>query len=366
MASSIGQRVSEQRKAFGFTVAELAGFSGLAGKRLGEIEGGRNPTAFELEALARALAVDVHALLLAGASLPKRSVARFRAPLGVTAIAAVDVRLLAKAAEVGRIGASLAGHLGRDWSAIVQQRSIVPVRPNAEPWRQGYQLGARARENLVPGRDPLDSVQRVFESLGIHVAFVEFMSQEIESASLFESGSLPVVLLNRASTRVSRELSRRAILAHELCHLLHDGGERDLLTVISRENDHADFEMRANGFAPSFIAPQHYVSVEGQEAKAKVLQLAYNWGFTYEGAVWHAKNIELIDDQDAERLIAERRSATVQPMFEGPVERTPVSEYCEPSDLSSLVHGLVSDLVHASHEAGIISRGRAREILTMR
>jgi hypothetical protein len=138
------------------------------------------------------------------------------------------------------------------------------------------------------------------------------------------------------------------------------------LTVISRADDHADFEMRANGFAPSFIAPQKYVSVAGQEPNAKVLQLAYDWGFTYEGAVWHAKNIELISDDEAQRLIAERRQATVQPLFEQPVARDLLTDYCDPSELSALVHGLVSDLARASYEAGLISRGRAREILTTR
>ncbi len=366
MDQAVGQRVGEHRKAYGFSLAELAGLSGLSGKRVGEIEAGRAPTAFELEALARGLAVDVRALLDEGVAVQKRSVARFRAPLGVTAIAPIDIRLLAKAAEVARVGASLATGLGRDWSALTKHRSITPVAANSEPWRQGYQLGAAAREGLVPGRGPIDSVQQVFEALGVHVAFVDFESDEIESASLFEAGSLPVVLLNQRSARVQRSLSRRAILAHELCHLLHDGGERDLLTVISREDDHADFEMRANGFAPNFIAPQKYVSVAGQEPKAKVLQLAYDWGFTFEGAVWHAKNIELISDDDAQRLIGERRQATVQPVFEQPVERPFSTDYCEPSELSALVHGLVSDLARAGYEAGLISRGRAREILTMR
>jgi Zn-dependent peptidase ImmA (M78 family) len=264
------------------------------------------------------------------------------------------------------VGAYLSRELGRPESAVAAARKVLPVRGNRPPWAQGYELGERARDRLLPGNHPIGSVQAAFESLGIHVALVDFDSHEIDSASLYEASALPTVLLNRQSERVTRELSRRAILAHELCHLLHDGGERDLLAAISREHDHADIERRANGFAPSFLAPKSYVSIGAPDPKSKVAELAYTWGFTFEGAAWHAKNLELIGPDDATRLLNERRfGATAQPAFEQSPPRRSVQDILDTADVSPLVHGLVADLTVIAHIEGIISRARAREILTL-
>ncbi len=366
MDSGFGRRLREHRESYGFSAAELAQISGLKGARIGKLEHGDNPTAYEVELLARSLAIDPRSLLDPNAPPdPKRSAARFRAPLGVSAIGAVDMRLLARAAEIARIGGFLAEQLGREAPAIAGARRILPVRGNEPAWRQGYDLGEQDRELLLPGDTPIESVQAAFESLGIHIAFVDFESPEIESASLYEQGALPVILLNRHSDRVKYELSRRAILAHELCHLLHDGGERDLLAAISREEDQTHIESRANAFAPSFLAPRRFVSVEGIDAKAKVLQLAYLWGFTFEGAVWHAKNIELIGTEDAGRLLKERRyGATIDPPFERRVDRLAFHHLVDPADVSSLVYGLISDVTVEAYAQGIISSSRAREILT--
>jgi hypothetical protein len=148
--------------------------------------------------------------------------------------------------------------------------------------------------------------------------------------------------------------------------LLHDAGERDLLASISREHDHQPIEMRANGFAPSFLAPRAHVSITGANPRELVKNLAYTWGFTFEGAVWHAKNLKLIGPDDATMLIAERRTATLQPCFERPIRRISLEGLCEADEASPVVLGLVSDLVVRAQAEGVISRGRAREILTMR
>jgi Zn-dependent peptidase ImmA (M78 family)/transcriptional regulator with XRE-family HTH domain len=365
--ASVGQQILEQRRAFGFSSAEAAQLAGLSSSRVGELERGATPTVYEVTAVARALAIEPKALLHPSELLDaKRSVARFRAPLGVTSISPHDMRLLAKAAEVSRTCAYLLKEVGRDSSPIASARRIRPVYAQPEPWRQGYELGEQARERLVPDTKPIASVQGTFEALGIHVAFVTFDSKSIEAASLYEPNASPMILLNASSERVQREISRRAILAHELCHILHDGGERDLLAIISREEDHAPVEARANGFGPSFLAPQSSISVSGEEPKARVLQLAYGWGFTFEGAVWHAKNVRLISRDDAERLLQERRLTNVDPQFERTIARASTDSLCEPADVSPLTHGLLSDVAMRAYADGVITRARAREILTTR
>jgi Zn-dependent peptidase ImmA (M78 family) len=216
----------------------------------------------------------------------------------------------------------------------------------------------------------LSSVQRTLEELGVHVAFVDFESDEIEAASLFETRAAPVVLLNARVPRIKQILSRRAVLAHELCHLLHDGGERDL-TVVSRETDQSPQEQRANGFAPSFLAPGKFLRDEPRivafngRPREVVLWLARTWGLSFAGAVWHAKNTHLIEGTVAEELYRNEHATTIDPSpFETETDRATPSRLEMEAEPSPLASGLFSSLALAALERGLISRGRALELLT--
>ncbi len=151
------------------------------------------------------------------------------------------------------------------------------------------------------------------------MALVHFESNQIEAASLYEDGACPVVLLNDACARVVNRLSRRAILAHELCHLLHDGGKRDLLTIVSRHDEQGELvEQRANGFAPNFLAPEGWVSVKATDPIEIALELGQTWGLSFGGAVWHAKNLRLITPAVAETIKSRNRAGSPARLRGGP------------------------------------------------
>lgn len=169
---------------------------------------------------------------------------RFRSALGATTLDPMDVRPLARAAEAGRICGFLGRLLGLTPSPVAAAREVVPIRAGSPPWKQGYDLGQKARARLAPASQPVPSMQTLLEDLGVHVAFVRFASADVEAASVYEADAAPVMLVNVLSSRAAEPLPRRAALAHELCHLLHDGGERDLLTAVSRPEDHLDYEQR--------------------------------------------------------------------------------------------------------------------------
>jgi Zn-dependent peptidase ImmA (M78 family) len=173
-----------------------------------------------------------------------------------------------------------------------------------------------------------------------------------------------VVLLNDCHSRITEPLPRRAVLAHELCHLLHDGGKRDLLAIVSRPEEDLSYEQRANGFAPSFIAPASAVQLAGEEPGVIVLQLAYQWGFSYEGAAWHAKNLELVTPEEADALV--RSPKTVAPQgFEDPIPRPSASRCGLEVSANPLTSGLISDRILSALANGLISRARAAEMLTL-
>ncbi|MCC7385969.1 MAG: helix-turn-helix domain-containing protein [Deltaproteobacteria bacterium] len=363
---SLADRIRHRREELGLGVADVSKLSGLPESRVTEVEGGSPASTFELARLADAVAADPAALLQGVGDDPKRSSARFRAPGGVTDIAPLDVRLLARAQEAGRVCAELRKMLGEEPSPIARLRRVRFVGDRGPPWRQGYELGLAARSALAPTSEALDSVQALLEAQCIHVAFVPFSTKGIEAASLFESSACPVILLNKAAKRVKYPLSRRAILAHELCHLLHDGGQNDLLTLVSRTDDESPVEQRANGFAPSFIAPGKWVK-KGPHTSASgiVSDLAREWGLSFEGAAWHAKNLRKITADDAERLISAPRRPNLDGSFEREIARTPPSQFGVEAEPTALVAGHLAERIIMACAEGVISKGRAAELLSL-
>jgi transcriptional regulator with XRE-family HTH domain/Zn-dependent peptidase ImmA (M78 family) len=362
--SMLGTTIRELRTEYGFSLDEVARLAALARERLERIEAGEPPTVRELAVIGNAFAVDPAALHSGRVTQSRRTVARFRAPTGVTELSGHDARLLALAAECGRIGAALARMLGRALP-ITAAREIRGINARPPAWKQGYTLGSAARQQLAPDHQALASVQGWMESVGVHVAMVEFESVDVEAASVFEPGAMPVVLLDARADRVKNPLSRRAILGHELCHLLHDGGERDL-TIVSRDHDDSSFEQRANGFAPSFLAPGEWVKVRECQPEKLAVAIAETWGLTYEGAVWHAKNLRKIDAATADRLIHGRRPRVRARDFEPALPRTPPAQFEIDAEAGPLTEGLLSELAIQAFVDGHISRGRAREVLALR
>lgn len=299
-----------------------------------------------------------------------RSTVRFKHPEGARELLAPrDALTLARSTELSRVGGWLLELLGKA-SSFRQHRMVKPVQLDADAWEQGYALGAAARDSIHRSRQPISNIQILIESIGVHLAFVELES-DIVGASIYEPGGLPIILLNRNASRIRSPLSRRAAIAHELCHLLHDGGERDLL-VVSMTYTPDSFEQRANGFAPAFIAHPHAVRSDYESAladgndhsrRAVVMRLAGEWGFTAKGAIWHLKNCRLISSADAERL-QQDRWPSIEPAlpFESGTPRLPIPESISISDL---VYGYFSDLVAEALRLDEISEERAEELLSL-
>jgi hypothetical protein len=152
-----------------------------------------------------------------------------------------------------------------------------------------------------------------------------------------------------------------------MCHLLHDGGERDL-TIISREEglDASGTEKRANGFAPNFLAPREWVQPHGKNAKAIVTELAEKWGLSLEGAAWHAKNLALIPESKVNQFRDDARNPRFEKPFEPELPHTPPDLVGIEGNPTDLTHGYLSDLAIVAAEEGAISKARAAEILLLK
>lgn len=183
----------------------------------------------------------------------------------------------------------------------------------------------------------------------------------LEAAALFEPDALPVILLNKGLERVRVISSRRAILAHELCHLLHDAHDSLVTSLTGRTSTYyrEAVEKRANGFAPAYLAPRGQLLSRGGHYDALMRSLIVKWGFSLEGAAWHTKNTLLKKDEDVSAWMTQFADLRPAAMPEDLVR----SEGLRAAEGSELLMGLVGELVVRARSEGLVSNGRAVEIL---
>ncbi|MGA2400248.1 MAG: ImmA/IrrE family metallo-endopeptidase [Syntrophobacteraceae bacterium] len=378
--NSIGHLFRERREAFSADLKEAAQWCGETPNWLEDKEARDDLPVTDFERICRGLAISPTALLHGEGNTPTRSVSRFRAALeDPDILTPTDLRLLATACEIGLALAEVLSAQGEQ-SPFDRYRDLQAPLRRLQPWEHGYELGEAARALLAPPEGPIFELEYMLTQLGIHIARTKLSTPGIEAASIWESGAVPVILLNTGATRVQYSLSRRAILAHEMCHLLHDGGEADIATRVTCAmgvcNWQEALEQRARGFAPAFLAPRRQVRewanityLPPRDPAYLVGQLAVYWGLSFEGAIWHAKNCALIESETADGLYA----ADIQPDM--PMDRFEREEigssllrsYPElRENLAPLMEGLATKLVVEALENSVISFGRAKELLAWR
>lgn len=364
---TIAAQLTAFRESLGLTVESAAATSGVPAPRFRALEHDGQPTTSELWRIAHALGVSPASLLAATDAPSSRTTARFRAPDGATGWSASDAQMLAQASEVSRVGAWLSGVLGHAPSALSKFRRVTALDMTKSNWVEGYELGELRRSQIRPSARPIESVEGLLDELGVHVARVRFETNDVLAASIVDANGIPTILLNVAAIRVSSPLSRRAVLAHELCHLLHDGGEAELAMVSElHDADRLPTERRANGFAPAFLVPRTWLSAFEEPGAAYVRDVAETWGLTYEGAVWHVKNAFAFREEWARNLLKTPESIAPTLAFESAPARLPIADIGPNLSVSPLVSGRIADLVVEAAKVEAISLGRAREILAWR
>ncbi len=373
----LGELLRARREGFGASIEEAAKWSGIEPSRLAELEVTENMSSTDFEKVCRGLGIAPWAVWAGEQNSPTRSVARFRSALeDPNTLTPADLRLIATASEIGRTLGALMDMQGRELR-FDSLRVLQALSPTMQPWEHGYKLGETARARLVSSEGPIFEIESTLTRLGVHVARARFTTRGIEAAGVWESGSVPVILLNTAATRVEYSLSRRAILAHELCHLLHDGGEADIATRATcaqgTGNYQESFEQRARAFAPAFLAPRRQVREWAdatqfpQDPQGVVTRMAEYWGLSFEGAIWHSKNCGLIQPEVAERLNEQKGEPPRLPadQFEtDPIGFPPSQLYPDlPDDVAPLMIGLAARLIVDAFKSSVISLGRAKELL---
>jgi len=368
----VGKLIRQRRESFGASVEEAAQWAEISPERLREAEASEQLGSTLFERICRGLAAAPGELLRGGLNSPTRSVARFRGAADRN-LPAKDLRLLAAAAGAGRVLAWLLKLL-REEIPFERHRQVVGVEGFRQTWEDGYRLGEAARQGLGVPPGPLRELEVCLNGLHIQVALVSFQSTELEAASLWENGAVPVILVNEKTGRAAYSLSRRATLAHELCHLLHDGGKADIATRVSLSEDcetrEFAVEQRARAFAPAFLAPPEMVrewasAFSSLSGRKLAVETASHWGLSYEGAVWHLKNCGLVEPLAAEALIKLHVPDLPAEQFETEAQMAFPKMFDPelPEKASSLMDGWATKVICDALDAELISFGRAEELL---
>ena len=317
---AVERTFSSRRSDLGLPLGSVAGAAGVSVDVVKQAEEmARDIPLKELEKIAFVLGLDERLLAFDEKSSADRELA-FRlktlqqADVETAGISAGTVLTFTEAASVIRVQSMLMDWLGQS-SVVKEFQPSNDYGWHKKPaWHVGYGLAqqTRARIELEMGNlDPIRSMRDLVEKdLGIPVVQAQ-LQPSIAGATIttkgFNGGEVRGFVLNTIGDN-SNVWVRRATLAHELGHILHDPSQelKELRvdsytgTLANPELGSGDYvEQRANAFAIAFLAPLESVrdmtpTPIAAEAVGEVMQ---TFGISHTAARYHVFNAHRRQDQ---------------------------------------------------------------------
>ena len=203
---------------------------------------------------------------------------------------------------------------GEAWPLQQFEDHHEPSSDLLSAWREGYDLALDLHDSLsetdgtsLADEAPVD-IERLLSALGVDVQSVRLTDKSVRAVALSSPTIRPTILLNTGYGGAASTEATRFTLAHELCHLLHDGGTLAPLAVASGPWAPRDVERRANAFAAMLLMPTHLVSdainqvSKTPKAKVWVSQIAAQLDVSYSACVEHLHNLGVLSEHERDRL----------------------------------------------------------------
>jgi len=213
---------------------------------------------------------------------------------------------------------TLATHLVRSsrkkpsakWTALTGDPQ--PLRAAESPWSAGYRLAREWAEKagLRHKRDGPVDVQDHLEKMGVSVADIELEDVGTAGLAVYPHQGAPQIFVNRRNPPCQFPSGKRFILAHELCHLLHDRAHGQNLAMISGPWAPKELEQRANAFAAALLMPPDLLK-RGLCGRADdldfrgLLALAKRLHVSPDALAHHLENCALITETTRDVLLAQ-------------------------------------------------------------
>ena len=175
------------------------------------------------------------------------------------------------------------------------QKHIAEGYPDAAPFIQGEAAARFVREDQcgVQWHSPLE-IFGLSKELGIELRHFSSDPPTLEGLAVWGERHGPGVFLNEASSRihsregtaVERRAGARVTMAHELCHLLLDGGHALSAVEVLKARMPVGVERRAKSFAgelllPTDAASRHWLDAGRPTDRIRLDQLVFNLANTY-------------------------------------------------------------------------------------
>ena len=195
------------------------------------------------------------------------------------------------------------------WTELAEEPQ--PLRAGESPWTDGYRLAQEwtATAGIRHKRDGAVDVEEHLERLGVTFADIELDDAATAGLAVQPAQGAPHIFVNRRNPRCEFPSGKRFILAHELCHLLHDRAHGRNLAMISGPWAPRDLEKRANAFAAALLMPPELLKKglhNGDDLGYEgLLALAKRLHVSTDALAHHLANCGLINEPNRDVLLAQ-------------------------------------------------------------
>ncbi len=186
-----------------------------------------------------------------------------------------------------------------------------PLRVGESPWTDGYRLAQewRAKARIRHLRDGAVDIEEHLERLGVVFGDIELQDAATAGLAVQPEPGAPHIFINRRNPRCEFPSGKRFMLAHELCHLLHDRAHGRNLALISGPWAPRELEQRANAFAAALLMPSELLKrglQDGSELDFDgLLALAKRLHVSTDALAHHLENCGLISEATRDLLLAQ-------------------------------------------------------------
>jgi Zn-dependent peptidase ImmA (M78 family) len=193
------------------------------------------------------------------------------------------------------------------WTALAEQPQ--PLRAGESPWTDGYRLAQEwtTKAEIRHQRDGAVDVEEHLERLGVTFADIELDDAATAGLAVQPVRGAPHIFVNRRNPRCGFPSGKRFILAHELCHLLHDRAHGRDLAMISGPWAPRDLEKRANAFAAALLMPPELLkkglNIDVDLSYEGLLALAKRLHVSTDALAHHLANCRLISEANRDVLL---------------------------------------------------------------
>ena len=305
----VGKRLTDARVARGFTMTQLANFTGIKKQSISNYENGKQtPKADALAALTDRLGISL-------AFLQKDTPPVSTSPIFFRSLTGLAKREWAKAevqlAWFEEIYTYLDEHINFVSPNIPRQFDIT-TRLNKVTREEIEEIAYAVRSYWGLGLGPISNMTRLLENNGVLIIKMPLDVKEEDAFSQWQqNNTVPVIALVAESPSTCRD---RFSLAHELGHLvLHSN-------IILKQENLPVIETQANQFASAFLLPAASYLREFRYPSLEILKvLKEKWKASIKSQVYRCKELRVITEQSSRNFylnMAKRKWIKSEPLDE--------------------------------------------------